>query len=191
MSGGQDTVWFNWVDGYNKNEDPLDETEKFLFDIHRPSEAADCHRAHFLNGCVELLPAEFTRFRKTLRQVVDQGARGLSLEFSDGSRETADAVIGCDGINSRVRQLILGEDNPQCVPQYSHYYAYRGLIPMERVVQELGDTFRGRYVHVRSHVRQARLTTLTEITDGSGCSYADLPGSRRAYFECRSLRVSI
>ena len=34
---GRDTVWFDWVDGYHKNENPDDRTEKFMFDIHRTS----------------------------------------------------------------------------------------------------------------------------------------------------------
>lgn len=45
--------------------------------------------------------------------MIDQGETGLVLQFSDGSSATVDAVAGCDGIISRVRQLILGEDNPE------------------------------------------------------------------------------
>ena len=48
-------------------------------------------------------------------------------------------VIGCDGIRSRVRQLILGEDNPASYPGYSHKYAFRGLIPMEKAKAALGE----------------------------------------------------
>lgn len=37
-------------------------------------------------------------------------------------------VIGCDGIRSRVRQLLLGEDNPASYPGYTHKYCFRALI---------------------------------------------------------------
>jgi salicylate hydroxylase len=75
--------------------------------------AQGCHSAHFLDECVKLIPKNVTHFRKQLDTVVDQGEKDLVLQFSDGSSAAADAVVGCDGIRSRVRQLILGEDNPE------------------------------------------------------------------------------
>lgn len=48
-------------------------------------------------------------------------------------------VIGCDGIRSRVRQLVVGEDNPASYPHYTHKYALRGLIPMTEAVAALGE----------------------------------------------------
>jgi len=47
-------------------------------------------------------------------------------------------VIGCDGIRSRVRQLILGEHNPESYPSYTNKYAFRGLIPMDKAEAALG-----------------------------------------------------
>ena len=58
-------------------------------------------------------------------------------------------VIGCDGIKSRVRRIVLGEDNPQSHPHYSHKYAYRGLVPMEKAIEALGEDMAGnRHMHV-------------------------------------------
>ena len=48
-------------------------------------------------------------------------------------------VIGCDGIKSRVRQILVGKDHPSARPTYTHKYAYRGLIPMEKAVQAIGE----------------------------------------------------
>lgn len=48
-------------------------------------------------------------------------------------------MIGCDGIRSRVRQLVFGEENPASYPHYSHKYAARGLIPMDKAKAALGD----------------------------------------------------
>ena len=48
-------------------------------------------------------------------------------------------MIGCDGIRSRVRQLLLGENNPAAYPSYSHKFAFRGLVPIDRAVAALGE----------------------------------------------------
>jgi salicylate hydroxylase len=52
-------------------------------------------------------------------------------------------VIGCDGIKSRVRQLVLGEDSAAAYSHYSHKYAFRALVPMDKAVDVLG--------HYKSH----------------------------------------
>jgi 2-polyprenyl-6-methoxyphenol hydroxylase-like FAD-dependent oxidoreductase len=48
------------------------------------------------------------------------------------------AVIGCDGIHSKMRELMLGADHPACNPSYSHKYAIRGLVPMDEARAALG-----------------------------------------------------
>jgi salicylate hydroxylase len=63
----------------------------------------------------------------------------MQMKFKDGSTAQADAVIGCDGIKSRVRVLLLGEKDPAARAQFTGKYAYRGLIPMEKAVGLLGD----------------------------------------------------
>jgi salicylate hydroxylase len=51
----------------------------------------------------------------------------------------ASIVIGCDGIKSRVRLHVLGPDDPSSYPQYTYKVAYRGLVPMDRAVEVLGE----------------------------------------------------
>lgn len=71
------------------------------------------------------------------------------MRFTDGGPATAEAVIGRDSIRSCVRQLMLGEDNPQSTPQYSHVYAYRGLLSMDEAIEAVGtETAMRRIVHV-------------------------------------------
>lgn len=49
-------------------------------------------------------------------------------------------VIGCDGIKSRVRALLLGDDlHPAASPSFTHKYAYRGLVPMDKAVAAVGE----------------------------------------------------
>jgi salicylate hydroxylase len=71
--------------------------------------------------------------------VVDDGENGIELNFTDGSRKTADAVIGCGGIRLRVQHLILGECNPPSYLQYSKVYTYRGLLIIDKVIEAVGQ----------------------------------------------------
>jgi salicylate hydroxylase len=49
------------------------------------------------------------------------------------------SVIGCDGIKSHVRRLLVGDEDPQSRPSYTHKYAYRGLVPMEKAIAAIGE----------------------------------------------------
>ena len=48
------------------------------------------------------------RMNTTVVSLVDTGD-GVETEFSDGSTETYDLVIGCDGIRSKVRKDVFGD----------------------------------------------------------------------------------
>jgi 2-polyprenyl-6-methoxyphenol hydroxylase-like FAD-dependent oxidoreductase len=52
--------------------------------------------------------------------------RGAELVFGDGSRETADLVVGADGLGSVVRGAVNPDDFHN---SYSGYVAWRGLVP--------------------------------------------------------------
>lgn len=96
------------------------------------------HRAHFLDELVKLIPDEVPEFGKRLRDVSERGNK-IILTFEDGTSAEADAVIGCDGIKSRTREILLGKDHQAAHAVFSGKYAYRGLIPMKVAVGALGD----------------------------------------------------
>lgn len=96
------------------------------------------HRAHFLNELVKLVPDEVPEFGKRLKSISERGDK-MVLTFEDGTSAEADAVIGCDGIKSRTRELLLGQDHEAAHAVFSGKYAYRGLIPMDAAVDALGD----------------------------------------------------
>lgn len=99
------------------------------------------HRARLLEGLVKLVDKQRCHFQKRLLDI-KQGTHGSNqcmLHFHDGSTVEADTVLGCDGVHSTVRKHILGEDHPALYPQYTGAVAYRGIIPMERVVARLGE----------------------------------------------------
>lgn len=49
-----------------------------------------------------------------------------SVIFADGTEETADIVVGADGIKSRARELVLGFED---APKSSGYSCYRAYFP--------------------------------------------------------------
>jgi 6-hydroxynicotinate 3-monooxygenase len=63
-------------------------------------------------------------FGKKLRDV-DQTGRALRLDFDDGDQAEADLVIGADGVNSKVREFLLGPEKPR----YTGHIAHRAIFP--------------------------------------------------------------
>lgn len=98
------------------------------------------HRAHFLDELVKLVPDGITQFRKRLLHVTeaDNGSGDAVLHFADGTTARHTAVLGCDGIKSCTRALVLG-DSDATSAVFSGKYAYRGLISMEKAVEIMGD----------------------------------------------------
>ncbi|KAL8797860.1 MAG: hypothetical protein Q9195_000212 [Heterodermia aff. obscurata] len=105
----------------------------------KPFGQSSVHRAAFLDELVALIPKENVSFNHRVVAIDDLGAEGVRIHFEHGETARADAAVGCDGIKSRVRRIVLGEDNPAAHPSFTGKYAYRGLIPMDKAVALLGD----------------------------------------------------
>ncbi|KAF8146458.1 hypothetical protein K438DRAFT_1628078 [Mycena galopus ATCC 62051] len=130
-------VYFDYYDGMKSGASP--EGSQKLFAVMSPVGQNGLHRADFLDELVKLFPADKAHFGKRLHEVTE-GANGkLVLKFADGTSAEADAVVGCDGIHSRVRHMILGSDHPSVEPIYTRKYAYRGAVPIEDAVKALGE----------------------------------------------------
>lgn len=127
-------VWFDFLDG--TATEPAEGLMP-LFTVHGGHAA--CHRARFLEELERLLPQDIARFNKHLEDVLEDASGKLVMKFADGSVAEADAVIGCDGIKSRTRGVIVGHDKPEAKCTYSHKFAYRGLIPMQNAIKALGE----------------------------------------------------
>jgi len=59
----------------------------------------------------------------------------VGLQFSDGSSEEADVVIGCDGIRSSVRRSLFG--GPPA--RYSGHMCWRSLVPVDALPKDFHD----------------------------------------------------
>ncbi|KIX92706.1 uncharacterized protein Z520_11558 [Fonsecaea multimorphosa CBS 102226] len=108
--------------------------------IHNDNKFRNIHRAAFLDAMVNLLPGGFqgglVSFNKRCTDVQEDGER-VRVHFADGTSQTFDAVVGCDGVKSRVRNILHGEEE-KYEPQFTGKYAYRGLIPIDDAINALG-----------------------------------------------------
>jgi len=86
------------------------------------------HRGDFHKLLTAALPADAIAFDKRLTEVVDDGDQ-VKLSFSDGSEARAHIVIGGDGVNSVIRETLLGFE----APTYSGYIGHRAIFPAERL----------------------------------------------------------
>jgi salicylate hydroxylase/6-hydroxynicotinate 3-monooxygenase len=84
------------------------------------------HRAELHEALLSVLPPEIIHLGCRLVGL-DQAGGSVTLTFADGSRATADAVIGADGVHSVVRDIIVGPD----APIHKGRIAYRAVFPAE------------------------------------------------------------
>lgn len=90
------------------------------------------HRGDLQRALASKLSPGTIQFNKHLTEIREVG-ESLCIEFADGSHAEADVVIGADGVNSRVRELLLGPEPPK----YSGFVAYRSVFPASRLQRPL------------------------------------------------------
>lgn len=95
------------------------------------------HRARLLEEMVALMPDGVAAFKKELTGFDELESGEVRIRFADGTRAVVDAVIGCDGIKSVVRDILFADAKVQ--PQYSGEYGYRALVPAEQLIEALGE----------------------------------------------------
>jgi 6-hydroxynicotinate 3-monooxygenase len=93
------------------------------------------HRGDLHALQISAVDAQSLHFGKRLQALDDNGS-DVRLTFEDGTSVTADIVIGADGINSRVREVLLGAEKPN----YSGWVGHRALISGEKL-QKYGLDF--------------------------------------------------
>ena len=115
--GFQPPSWANrvWDTGEHLFEITLGESAEQRYGapyllLHR----GDLHAALF-----SAVPPELIRFEKKLVGIERRGA-AHELRFADASRAVADAVIGADGVHSRVREILLGPERPRFIGRVAY-----------------------------------------------------------------------
>lgn len=146
-------TWFEvvWATGPHANE--------VLMNLKAlPSGQTSVRRADFLDALVGMVPKELVHFGKRL-QKMEEIDHGVQLHFEDGTKATADVVVGCDGIKSKVKEFVLSpEEVEQTKPRYSGMYSYRAVLDIDTMIEAVGD-------------RRARLSSWYIGKGGYGITY--------------------
>ncbi|KAI0111196.1 hypothetical protein GGR51DRAFT_69381 [Nemania sp. FL0031] len=130
---GDEEDYFTWVDGRRTNE----VVARLLIGVDAFQGG---RRSDFLEAWSKLIPSGRAKFGKEVESIIQRGEGKVVMRFRDQSVEEADVVIGCDGIRSRVRQLVLGEANPAAYPRYTNKFCFRALLPMDKARAVVGKT---------------------------------------------------
>jgi 6-hydroxynicotinate 3-monooxygenase len=77
------------------------------------------HRGDLHAALFSAVPPEPIAYDKKLVGL-DRGSGGFTLQFADGSQAHADAVIGADGVHSKVREILLGPEKPKFTGRVAH-----------------------------------------------------------------------
>jgi salicylate hydroxylase len=134
----EEETWMNVRSGIREDGDLL---LKIQTTDPEKTGLSSVHRSQFLNELARLVPGSAANLGKRLVNLHPGAVSRIRMEFADGSVAEADAVVGCDGVRSQVRQILLGKETEIQDLNFSGKYAYRGLIPMEKAVLAVGDYF--------------------------------------------------
>jgi 6-hydroxynicotinate 3-monooxygenase len=83
------------------------------------------HRGDLHEVLQQSVDHSLIEFGKRLVDIGPTSDGGMELAFEDGSRVLADAVVGADGVHSRVRDILLGAEDAQ----FTGRVAYRTVMP--------------------------------------------------------------
>ena len=113
-----------WQDGRTLQRAPLNPLCEVLYGAPHMT----MHRADLLAVIASGFPAEQIHLGHRLVGLADRGDRAEAW-FENGTRITADVLVGADGIHSAVRTALFSEEEPR----FAGCVAYRGLVPVERI----------------------------------------------------------
>lgn len=167
------SVWFDFLDGMSQVPAPK---LKPLFAIADHNVGQNTvNRARFLEQLICLVPNNAVQFDKKLIHILDDriGSGKMLMKFDDGSVTEADGIIGCDGVKSRTREIMVGNDHPAANPVYTHKYAYRGRISTNDAIQILGEERAVNSTLWVSHRQLLPSRTYTPLQTPLTCSCTD------------------
>lgn len=98
-------------------------------------------RADLLAELVKVLEqrGQKVQMGKRLKEIQDLG-ESVRMTFGDGSKATADCVIGAEGALSKTREYLLGADHPATSPKNTErYVSLRSMVPMHEARKVMND----------------------------------------------------
>ena len=78
----------------------------------------------------------------------EQDGAGVTLRLEDGRFAAGDALVGADGVHSRIRQGLFGPD----APQFTGVVAWRGVVPMIQLPARMARKVATNWVGPGGHV---------------------------------------
>lgn len=179
VGGKNDLARDNYWDGYHHDEDESSSSEgKLLFQLDNSEmDWRMSLRSHFLAAMGDALPKNVVHFGKELNRYEDGRSSSVKLFFADGTTASADVLVGCDGIRSRVRHQMFAHSHPKAArAHFSRKVVYRAVVPMEVAEAALGPTRphnhcmqTGPGAHMLSYpVAQHTLVNVVTVVDQAG-----------------------
>ena len=106
------------------------EFDNYFREPYAVTHRTDIHAA-FLHACEKSNLISLEARRRVLD--FEDGGEGVTVKLEDGERAEGRALIGCDGMWSRVREKIVGDG----APRVSGHIAFRAVLKREEVPQDL------------------------------------------------------
>ncbi len=77
-----------------------------------------------------------------------QDATGVALKLANGSEVEGDVLIGSDGVHSKIRQCMYGDDKPF----FTGCMAWRGVVPVDRLPKHLHRSVGTNWIGSGGHI---------------------------------------
>jgi salicylate hydroxylase len=181
----KDHIWydFRWADN-----------GEMMAQIESEKNYSHCNasRVHLLAALVKLVPSTVkVEFGKRVVDVKESQSGKMVISFVDETEAEADAVVGCDGIRSACRRILLGEEDPSARAIYSGKYAYRKVINMNEAIKAAGrdvenrQMYLGKGKHVLTFpIRSGQMLNIVAFKDAGGEPWTQrewvIPSTREA-----------
>ncbi|MGA7328946.1 MAG: FAD-dependent monooxygenase [Rhodomicrobium sp.] len=147
------------------------------------------HRADLHEALTSVVPGTIIHLDKKLAGLAQNGG-SVTLWFSDGTTATADAVIGADGVHSKVREIIIGPDKPLHRGRIAYRSVFKSSL-MRGVISDSRTKWWGKDRHIviyytaKNRSEVYFVTSLPEpadwVTEESWSAKGDVEELRAAY----------
>ncbi|KAG8411013.1 hypothetical protein J3459_016735 [Metarhizium acridum] len=111
-----------------------------VLDLARTNQGKVVHRGSLLHELVSGLPSSMLHTGKKLKDIRPSD-NGVELTFEDGYTARFDAVIGADGIFSRVREYVTQDPAGVYAASPAGFWDCRNVVEVEKAREMLGEDF--------------------------------------------------